>query len=64
MLVLSRKESESLIINGDIKVTVVRITKVRGVPRVKIGIEAPKDVTVHRQEIWELIEKKKGRGEE
>ena len=46
MLVLSRKKNESIIINNDIVITVVEI---RG-DKVRLGIEAPKDVPVHRQE--------------
>ncbi len=51
MLVLSRKKNESIIINDNVVVTVV---EVRG-DKVRIGIEAPRDVTVHRQEVLEAI---------
>ncbi len=51
MLVLSRKKNESIIINNDIVITVVEI---RG-DKVRLGIEAPKDVPVHRQEVYEAI---------
>ena len=51
MLVLSRKKNESIIINDDIVVTVVEI---RG-DKVRLGIEAPKDVSVHRREVYEAI---------
>ncbi len=51
MLVLSRKKNESIIINDDIILTVVEI---RG-DKVRLGIEAPKEVTVHRQEVYEAI---------
>jgi carbon storage regulator len=51
MLVLSRKRNESVIINDNIVVTVV---DVRG-DKVRIGIEAPRDVSVHRQEVLEAI---------
>lgn len=51
MLVLSRKKNESIIINNDITVTVVEI---RG-DKVRLGIVAPKDVPVHRQEVFEAI---------
>jgi carbon storage regulator len=47
MLVLSRKEGESIVINGNIKIVVTAIQ--RG--RVRLGIEAPQDVPVHRQEV-------------
>jgi carbon storage regulator len=52
MLVLSRKKNESIIINDHITVTVVEI---RG-DKVRLGIEAPKDVTVHRREVYEAIQ--------
>jgi carbon storage regulator len=51
MLVLSRKRNESIIINGNITVAVVEI---RG-DKVRLGIEAPKDIPVHRNEVFEAI---------
>jgi carbon storage regulator len=51
MLVLSRKKNESIVINNDIIVTVVEI---RG-DKVRLGIVAPKEVPVHRQEVYEAI---------
>jgi carbon storage regulator len=51
MLVLSRKKNEAIVINNDITVTVVEI---RG-DKVRLGIVAPKDVPVHRQEVYDLI---------
>ena len=51
MLVLSRKRNESVIINDNIVVTVI---DVRG-DKVRIGIESPRDVSVHRQEVLEAI---------
>ncbi|MEY2724257.1 MAG: hypothetical protein RLZZ458_124 [Planctomycetota bacterium] len=51
MLVLSRKQSQSIVINGNIVVTIVEI---RG-DRVRIGINAPRDVSVHREEILKAI---------
>lgn len=52
MLVLSRKRNEQIYIDGDrIKVMVMEI---RG-DKVRLGIEAPQDVTVHRKEIWVAI---------
>jgi carbon storage regulator len=53
MLVLSRKKNESIIINDNITVTVIEI---RG-DKVRLGIEAPKDVTVHRREVYDAIQK-------
>lgn len=51
MLVLSRKKNESIVINNDVVVTVVEI---RG-DKVRLGIVAPKEVPVHRQEVYEAI---------
>ncbi len=58
MLVLSRKKNESIIINNDITVTVVEI---RG-DKVRLGIVAPKEVPVHRQEVFEAIHGKPAPG--
>ena len=52
MLVLSRKKDESIIINDHIRVTVVEI---RG-DKVRLGIDAPKEVSVHRREVYEAIQ--------
>ena len=51
MLVLSRKKNESIIINDHVTVTVVEI---RG-DKVRLGIEAPKEISVHRQEVYDAI---------
>lgn len=51
MLVLSRKKNESIVINNDITVTVVEI---RG-DKVRLGIVAPKEIPVHRREVYEAI---------
>ena len=51
MLVLSRKKDESIIIDDNIVVTIVEI---RG-GKVRLGIEAPKEVTVHRREVYDAI---------
>jgi carbon storage regulator len=53
MLVLSRQRDESIIIGDNIVVTVV---DVRG-EKVKLGIEAPQDVSVHRREVYEAIQR-------
>ena len=47
MLVLTRKQNERIVIAGDIEITVV---EVRG-GRVKLGIECPKETSVHRREV-------------
>jgi len=53
MLVLSRKKNESIVINNDITIVVVEI---RG-DKVRLGIEAPKEVPVHRREVYEAIQR-------
>ena len=52
MLVLSRKPTESIIINGNIRVTV---TAIKG-GQVRIGIEAPSEVTIDRAEVFQRRE--------
>jgi carbon storage regulator len=55
MLVLSRKKSEKIVLgDGIITLTVVEI---RG-DKVRIGIDAPKDISVHRNEVYEAIMKR------
>lgn len=56
MLVLSRYKDQSIYIGDDIVITVV---DVRG-DRIRIGIEAPSNVPVHRQEIYEAIKREQG----
>ena len=51
MLVLSRKKDECIVINNDITIVVVEI---RG-DKVRLGVEAPKEVPVHRREVYEAI---------
>lgn len=58
MLVLSRQRDETIIIGDNIEVTVVDI---RG-DKVRLGITAPKSVTVHRKEVYEAIHKENGAG--
>lgn len=54
MLVLSRKKDEGIVIGDNIRIIVVEI---RG-DKVRLGIEAPKDVTVHRDEVYAAIQAK------
>ena len=57
MLVLSRKESEQVVIDDRIVVTVVEI---RG-DKVRLGFDAERDVEIHRAEIWaKVCEERKG----
>ena len=58
MLVLSRHRDESIIIGDDVIVTIVDI---RG-DKVRLGIQAPAHVTVHRQEIYDAIQREKSGG--
>ena len=51
MLVLARKTDERIVIGDNIVITVVEI---RG-DKVRLGIEAPREVPVHRQEVYEAI---------
>ena len=53
MLVLSRKKNESIVINDDISIVVVEI---RG-DKVRLGVEAPKEVPVHRREVYDAIQR-------
>lgn len=53
MLVLSRKSGETVVIDGRIRVKVVRVEG----DVVKLGIEAPHEVPVHRQEIYDEIQR-------
>jgi carbon storage regulator len=58
MLVLSRKKNESIMIGDGVRITVVDI---RG-DKVRLGIDAPKEVAVHRAEVYRAIEREQGRG--
>jgi len=55
MLVLSRQKDESIMIGDDVEIVIVDI---RG-DKVRLGITAPKEVSVHRKEIYEAIQKEK-----
>ena len=55
MLILTRRVGESLMIGDDVNVTVLGI---RG-NQVRIGVNAPKDVAVHREEIYDRIQQEK-----
>lgn len=52
MLILTRKTNEAIIIDGDIEVRVLDINKYG---QIRLGITAPDEVTVHREEIHEKI---------
>ena len=55
MLVLSRQKNESIVINNNITIVVVDIQ----MGKVRLGIEAPKDIPVHRGEVQDKITKEK-----
>jgi len=55
MLVLSRKKDEKIVIGDQITLMVIEI---RG-DKVRLGIDAPKDVSVHRQEVYDAIRKER-----
>ena len=60
MLVLSRKKNESIVINDNIVVTVIDI---RG-DKVRLGFEAPKNVPIHRREVYEAIKRSEAASDE
>ena len=53
MLVLSRRAEEAIVINNDITIVVVEI---RG-DKVRLGVEAPREVPVHRREVYDAIQR-------
>ncbi len=58
MLVLSRQRDQSIMIGDDIEITIV---DVRG-DKVRIGINAPREVSVHRKEVYEAIQRENAAG--
>ena len=57
MLVLTRKLNQSIKIGDDIEITVI---EVRG-DQIRLGVTAPRDVTVHRREVWDQVQEENKR---
>ena len=60
MLVLSRQKDESIIIGDNVEITIV---DVRG-DKVRLGITAPKDISVHRREVYDAIQRERNEKKE
>ena len=59
MLVLSRRKDESIIIGDDVEIIIV---DVRG-DKIRLGIKAPKSISVHRKEIYDAIQQEKNQND-
>lgn len=60
MLILTREFGESLMIGEDVRITI--LSNDRGTKQIKIGIDAPREVPVHREEVYETIQNEKSAG--
>ncbi|MGH8603865.1 MAG: carbon storage regulator CsrA [Gammaproteobacteria bacterium] len=60
MLILTRRVGESLMIGDDVSITVLGI---KG-NQVRLGVNAPKEISVHREEIYQRIQQEKARAQE
>ncbi len=58
MLILTRRIGETIVIGNDIKITVLGVKR----NKLRLGVNAPKDVSVHREEIYEKIQCEKASG--
>lgn len=59
MLILTRKVGESILIGDDVRITTLGIQG----RQIRLGISAPNNITVHREEIYDKIQQKKAQGE-
>lgn len=59
MLILTRKPGETIIVDDDVKISVLGVEG----RQVRIGIDAPKEIVVHREEIYNKIQAEKGLSE-
>jgi len=55
MLVLSRQKDESIMIGDDVEITIVDVRGDKG----RLGITAPREIPVHRREVYEAIQREK-----
>jgi carbon storage regulator len=55
MLILTRRISENIIIGDDINISILGVKGCQ----VRLGIDAPKEISVHREEIWQRIQDEK-----
>ena len=60
MLILSRQKDESIMVGDDVEITIV---DVKG-DKVRLGITAPKEIPVHRKEVWDAIQREKKEAQE
>ena len=60
MLVLTRKTNQSIMIGDDIEITILSVSG----DKVRIGIEAPRDISVFRQEVYESKDESKPDGDD
>lgn len=55
MLVISRKQGESIVVDEHIVFTIVDAKQVNGEIRIRVGIEAPKECSIHRREVLDAL---------
>ena len=60
MLVLTRRQNESIVIGDNIEITITNVSR----NKVRLGINAPADVSVHRKEIYEAVKSKTDKNSE